>query len=118
MGEDTPAGRRRRRRAAAAAAWTRGWAAAETSPTYPLRDGITYNLPDYLLDVIIDRQMRNVEQRAANRFGQLSADRGFLEVSIPCTMPPPPPPPLPQDHEKNGTANGTAASDVGLLLLC
>ncbi|KAK3936606.1 hypothetical protein QBC46DRAFT_357343 [Diplogelasinospora grovesii] len=51
---------------------------------YPLRDGIIYDMPEYLMDVIVDRQFRNAGIEDAKGTGKKPTNQGFLEVWLPC----------------------------------
>lgn len=51
---------------------------------YPQRDGIAYDLPSYLLEVIMDRQLRDAGIKDASGFGAMPLRDGFLDVTTPC----------------------------------
>jgi hypothetical protein len=56
------------------------------TPVKPIRDGLVYDMPGYLLDSIVDRQLRNAGLKDANGNGAGSTMGGFLEVASPCIM--------------------------------
>jgi len=76
---------------------------------YPLRDAITYDLPAYLLDVIVDRQLREVGIVDSLGYGAMRSDLGFQDVSVPCVHDParfgrtPAEPPDEWDHARQAT---------------
>ena len=53
-------------------------------PQYPLRDGILFDLANYLLEVIVDRQFRNAELTDSNGIGDKVLVSSYLEVWRPC----------------------------------
>jgi len=73
---------------------TEGW--TDPNPTfvsdsqmrYPQRDCINFDMPKYLLDVIIDRQLRSQDTKDANGYGELPTEHGFMEVTTPCVNDP------------------------------
>lgn len=52
-----------------------------------LRDGILFRMSDYLMDMIIDGQMRMRGIIDKKGFGKLPKDTSFLEVDKPCMAP-------------------------------
>lgn len=61
--------------------------AAPVTPRKALRDGIAYDLPDYVLAVMADRQMRNNDLKDSNGMGDSPSEDSFLEVWAPCIQP-------------------------------
>lgn len=59
--------------------------AAAGSP--PTRDGYAYNLADYLLDAILERQMRNAKLTDGNGRGKGELEEGFHDVRNACLQP-------------------------------
>jgi hypothetical protein len=57
-----------------------------TSPARPQRDGILYDLSNYLQDIIVDRQLRNSGLRDSRGAGTKPTEEGFLEVWKPCVQ--------------------------------
>ncbi|KUI61791.1 hypothetical protein VP1G_08958 [Cytospora mali] len=55
--------------------------------TYPMRDGFAYNLADYLLDAMIERQMRNARLKDGSGRGDGSVEDGYRDVSNACVQP-------------------------------
>lgn len=53
----------------------------------PTRDGYAYNLADYLLDAILERQMRNGKQTDGNGRGKGELEEGFHDVRNACLQP-------------------------------
>lgn len=53
----------------------------------PTRDGYAYNLADYLLDAILERQMRNAKQTDGNGRGKGELEEGFRDVRNACLQP-------------------------------
>ena len=51
----------------------------------PLRDGFLFNLPEYVLGTMAERQMRNAKLEDGNGLGGKPADQTYLDVSTPCT---------------------------------
>ncbi|KAK3683298.1 hypothetical protein B0T22DRAFT_384325 [Podospora appendiculata] len=51
---------------------------------YPLRDGISYDLTEYLLSAIVERQFRNAGMHDSNGIGTKPTEEGYLEVWTPC----------------------------------
>lgn len=62
-------------------------APAAVSVPPPTRDGYAYNLADYLLDAILERQMRNAKLADGNGRGQGALEEGFRDVRNPCLQP-------------------------------
>ena len=58
----------------------------EPSPTL-LRDGIVFRMPDYVVDMMIDGQLRAHELTDRKGFGKLPKVDTFLEVNKPCVVP-------------------------------
>lgn len=52
--------------------------------TIPQRDAVLYDLPQYLLDVIIDRQFREAGISDQVGFGNMPVQHSFLDVAVPC----------------------------------
>lgn len=48
------------------------------------REAITYDVPKYLKELIVDRQLRDSEVADHNGLGNKPLEEGFLEVSQPC----------------------------------
>jgi hypothetical protein len=61
---------------------------ADESKIYPQRDAVLYDLPQYLLDVIIDRQFREAGISDQEGFGYMPSKQTFLDVAIPCVHDP------------------------------
>ncbi|KAH8881199.1 hypothetical protein GQ53DRAFT_668331 [Thozetella sp. PMI_491] len=65
-------------------------AAAAASPSAtqdsdaPLRDGFVYNLPEYIMKVIVDRQFRNAGLEDANGIGSELDTTSYVQVWEPC----------------------------------
>lgn len=68
--------------------------------TYPLRDAIIYDLQEYLTEIMVERQLRNVGYVDQNGLGSKPESQGFSDIQTPCVQraakapPPPPAPPL------------------------
>ena len=60
-----------------------------TRPGQPmlLRDGIVFRLSDYVMDAIIDGQMKKTGVTDRKSFGKLSHAESYQEVDQPCVMP-------------------------------
>ena len=55
---------------------------------YPEKDGFTYDLPNYLLDVIMDRQLRQGGLVDGDGYGDMASKLGFQDVQVPCVHDP------------------------------
>ena len=55
---------------------------------YPEKDGFTYDLPNYLLDVIMDRQLRQRGLVDGDGYGDMASKLGFQDVQVPCVHDP------------------------------
>ncbi|KAL8369861.1 hypothetical protein RB595_000286 [Gaeumannomyces hyphopodioides] len=69
-----------------------------TPKTYPLRDAIIYDLQEYLTEIMVERQLRNVGYVDQNGLGSKPESLGFSDVQTPCVQraakaPPPAPAP-------------------------
>lgn len=53
----------------------------------PLRDGFAYNLAEYVLDHILERQMRNAHQTDGTGRGSGVLEGGYRDVRNPCLQP-------------------------------
>lgn len=53
----------------------------------PTRDGYAYNLADYLLDALLERQMRNAKLTDGNGRGKGELEEGFRDVRNACLQP-------------------------------
>lgn len=66
---------------------------------YPLRDAIIYDLQEYMTEIMVERQLRNVQYVDQNGLGGKPESQGFRDVATPCVQraavkaPPPPSPP-------------------------
>lgn len=50
----------------------------------PVRDGFGYNLADFVIDRILERQMLNAHLKDGNGLGESEIDEGFRDVRNPC----------------------------------
>ena len=50
----------------------------------PVRDGFAYNMANYVLDAMVDRQLRNARLRDGTGRGDGSVDEGFRDVTNSC----------------------------------
>ncbi|KAL1850366.1 hypothetical protein Daus18300_012961 [Diaporthe australafricana] len=60
-----------------------GNAPAQNRPS-PIRDGFAYNLANYVLDAMVERQLRNARLRDGSGRGDGAVDEGFRDVSNSC----------------------------------
>ncbi|KLU87130.1 hypothetical protein MAPG_06134 [Magnaporthiopsis poae ATCC 64411] len=95
---------------------------------YPLRDAIIYDLQEYMTEIMVERQLRNVQYVDQNGLGGKPESQGFRDVATPCVQraaaikapPPPPPPPPPSSppsmrttkRGESGSNNKPAAGEV------
>ncbi|KAK7747903.1 hypothetical protein SLS53_001155 [Cytospora paraplurivora] len=56
------------------------------TPIYPVRDGFAYNLADYLLDAMIERQMRNARLKDGVGRGDGPLEQGYRDVTNACVQ--------------------------------
>lgn len=56
------------------------------TPIYPVRDGFAYNLADYLLDAMIERQMRNARLKDGVGRGDRPVEEGYRDVTNACVQ--------------------------------
>lgn len=54
---------------------------------YPQRDGFAYNLADYVLDQLVERQLKNAKQKDAVGLGNRPEELGFRVVNSACVQP-------------------------------
>lgn len=54
--------------------------------TYPVRDGFAYNLADYLLVAMVERQLRNARLKDGNGLGDGPLEDGYRDVSNACVQ--------------------------------
>ncbi|EOO00331.1 hypothetical protein UCRPA7_4249 [Phaeoacremonium minimum UCRPA7] len=85
--EKEPIEEKRRRAATISAPKSEASAAALAKSRDALRDGIAYDMPDYVLAVMADRQMRNSDLKDSNGMGESPVEDSFLEVWTPCIQP-------------------------------
>lgn len=62
-------------------------AAAAAAAEAPTRDGYAYNLADYLLDAMLERQLRNARLTDGNGRGKGELEDGFRDVRDACLQP-------------------------------
>lgn len=58
-----------------------------TQTVYPTRDGYAYNLADYLIDAMLERQMHNAKLTDGQGHGQGELEDGFRDVRNACLQP-------------------------------
>ncbi|KAL8329823.1 hypothetical protein RB597_005213 [Gaeumannomyces tritici] len=83
---------------------------------YPLRDAIIYDLQEYLTEIMVERQLRNVGYVDQNGLGSKPEALGFGDIQTPCVKraakaPPPPPPPLSSSPPSMRTTKRRSGSD-------
>lgn len=59
----------------------------DTTTAAPTRDGFAYNLADYVLDQMVERQMRNAHQSDGKGRGAGAPEDGYRNVRNPCLAP-------------------------------
>lgn len=59
----------------------------ESQLVQPLRDGFAYNLAEYVLDHMLERQMRNAHQTDGTGRGHGVLEDGYRDVRNPCLQP-------------------------------
>lgn len=57
--------------------------ADDAAPT-PVRDGFAYNLAEFVIDKILERQMVNAHLKDGNGLGDTEIDEGYRDVRNPC----------------------------------
>lgn len=60
---------------------------AEEEEERPIRDGFAYNLADYVVDRILERQMLNAHLQDGSGRGASEVDEGYRDVRNPCLQP-------------------------------
>lgn len=62
-------------------------ATAAAAPASPIRDGFAYNLADFVIDRILQRQMLNAHLQDGNGRGDGEVDEGYRDVRNACLQP-------------------------------
>lgn len=60
---------------------------AAAAPDAPIRDGFAYNLADFVIDRILERQMLNAHLKDGNGRGDSEVDDGYRDVRNSCLQP-------------------------------